>query len=184
MSARALNQNDAGAVRFHLAPLAMAIEAQVLRDWVERAAAGETQLYAQGTVPPRTSATWVLAGELAAAKLVTLKSRKLADGKIEWLAEKLAPQTGAAGIVLTTIPDPMMRRVADEVLRCANAGEPCPTDGELVLRCDLPGADAANYRLRKAVKAGLVQLQRPMQPGERRIATDPKTGKSTRRALV
>lgn len=184
MTARALDQGAAGAVRFHLAPLAMAIEAEVLRDWVERAEAGAALLYAQGMVPPRTSATWVLAGELAAAKLVTLKSRRLPDGKTEWLAEKRAAAASPRGAVVVTIPDPMMRRVADEVLRCANAGEPCPTDGELVQRCGLPGTDAANYRLRKAVKAGLVQLQRPMRPGERRIATDPATGKSTKRALV
>ncbi len=184
MSALGSDKNDAAAVRFQLPPLAMAIEAQAFREWVERAAVGDTQLYAQGTVPPRTSATWVLAGELAAAKLVTLKSRRLAGGKIEWFAEKLAAQVVPAAIVVRTIPDPMMRRVADEVLRCANAGEPCPTDGELVVRCGLPGTDAANYRLRKAVKAGLVQLQRPMQPGERRIATDPKSGRSTKRAMV
>lgn len=172
----------ADVARFQLLPLAMAVEAQALRDWVERAAPGDTLAYATGAVPPRTAAAWVLARELAEARLVALTSRRTAEGWA-WIAERLG-LPGAALPASAPAVDMMMLRVAEEVLRCANAGEPCPTDGELAARCGLPGTDAVNYRLRKAVKARLVELQKPMQPGERRIATDPKTGKSTKRAMV
>lgn len=168
-------------VQFRMAPLAMAVEARALSDWVARAAPGDRMVYAQGVVPPRTSAAWALARELAASKLIALLTRRGESG-VEWIAERRASEPVAQPP--RPEPDRLMQRVAAELLRAANAGEVCPTDLELAERCSLSGANAASYRLRKAIRAGLVLVRPPRQPGERRVATDPQTGRSTPRGLL
>jgi hypothetical protein len=132
----------------------MSLEADVFRAWIMRAPPGLVLAYAVGAVPPRRRQVWHAARAAREAGLVQLSQRRLPDGRTEYLATRLR------GPIAIDDPKRPELRVFAELDRCADAGEPMPTDAALRLRCGLKSADQASYALR---------LLRRREAGARRV---------------
>lgn len=170
----------AGAPRYQLGPLAMAIEADALRAFVDDAPVGERITYAEGAVAPQKAEAFRLAGELARAGKLRLHNPRRPSGGFEWIAVKLAPVAAEepAALAPTPMGDEIDQRVLRALMLTAKAGRMCPTNAELAQTCGLPDPDAASYRVRKLVAKGAISVI-DNGPSWRRIITIAATGQST-----
>lgn len=167
--------------RFALPPLTIPIAADALQRWADAAQAGDRIAYAHGPEPWRGHATFVLAGALAAAGMVTLfQPRRPGSAIFDFIAERRAADVPPHAIEtqLRATLDPEEDRVFALLRNLAAIGHSCPTDEAIAKRLGLSGADAASYRMRKLRAAGLIRVENrgPLKP---RVVTIVADGRQT-----
>lgn len=160
--------------------------------WARGAEPGSSIVYARGAALP--AGTGVdLVRSLALSGAVAPVRRKMPHG-FDFIAQRTRSPFSLPATVQRISRGPVRRarkastktecRAIWRLIRRAVAeGLPCPTNAELARAIGLKDADAARFRLRRIVAAGLVELI-DHGPNERRVARIPESGAQTPRGAL
>lgn len=178
------------------AGISLAAPESDLKRWMDSARAGAKAVYASGPALPREAAGVKLARSWSAAGLVRLHQQRdpLDGGRWQFLMIKNAvpgadlPEEGSPnGSAACSAPvrhavDRMeMKAMLALLTRCAERGEPCPSNRELARALNLRTRRVAQYLIERLQAEGkiVVQGQGPRLPrlvtiakGRRRMAMD------------
>lgn len=158
-----------------------------MAQWLASARAGESMQYATGpALDPRQPAA-ILAGQWGREGVVhPFQSRR--DGRTtDYLVRKLAGKAGpgAAEPALARRPaddaaweESEQGRVYRLLCRCANLGQPCPSNQQVSDRLELRDRNRAHYLITQLCEHGLIRLEAAAKLGPR-VVRIVATGKCT-----
>lgn len=156
-------------------------DATALVDWARTARPGEAVVYGRGTALSRPVAA--VAAKLQDLGLVNLTRRREGKGWAFVVQRCSAPYPRSVGRrritgYSTLSPETVILRMIRAAIR---QGQPCPTNAAFADAAGLADRQAASYRLRKLVAAGVIALI-DHGPFEHRQAVWVATGAMTARA--
>lgn len=117
-------------------------------------------IYCRASAPPRDSATWKRAGELARDGLVTTHSKRICGVVHDYIVMRTArPVPPPASEAELALSDRANALIYDVMVGAAEQGLPCPSTSALAQVADLASRDAAQYRVRRLIDAGLIESE-------------------------
>lgn len=137
--------------------LCSAATLDALEEWFAGAAPGHRAEYARGFVPPRETATWKRAGDLARSGAATLTTARDESNpgvtiymivKCEGGDEQAAPKARPLDLARLQKASLMKRLV-----RCAERGQATPTYADLAAHLALPAGAKSKRRVRHLLEA-------------------------------
>ena len=143
-----------------------------LEAWFDRARAGERHVYARGPVLNGRHDTCVLVNEWrATGEAMLVQQRDPVTRELSYLVQRLRPLPDDVAPRRVKIDDDFREtaegRIFLALVRAANFGDPCPTNGQLADLAGLPDADAARYVLYRKLAGRVEVMQNPL--GGRRV---------------
>lgn len=157
-----------------------------LEDWFDSARAGERRIYARGPSlnpqhdVPQLVREWISTGEATA-----LQGRDPATRECIYFVTRCRPQPAEDGARRRVSVDDEWRETPEgkiylALVRAANFGLECPTNGDLARVAGLRDADAARYVLyEKLVKTRRIEIMSTAGTRGQRVVRIMETGKLT-----
>lgn len=147
--------------------LATCDSAEALQDWAQGAGAGDCRCYAQGRVPPRAHPGFIRARTLCDSGLVSLRQEMDPVTRVTRYFARRSSTAWTGGAVGTSRPVPPARpphgdaeaQLLEIARKSARSGKPLPSNAVLARATGLRTPIDASNRLRKLVKAGLIEIE-------------------------
>lgn len=162
------------------------IDAPTLARWAEGAPRGGALTLGRGAAVPGTVAPEVT--RLVAAGMIDFARRRIGPDDFEFVAQRRAQRAAPVArkaVQRSSVGVPARagvaeRRILKALTFAASRHLPCPTNAQLAAIAGLSGAVAASYRLRRLAQRGVIAVDVPADPRERRVVTILATGAATR----
>ena len=160
-----------------------------LEDWFDTARAGSRHLYARGpSLDPRHDVVRLVNDWRATGEVTMVQGREAGTRQTLYFVDRCRPQP-ADGAPRRVVVDDAWRETPEGkifllLVRCANLGAPCPSNGQLAAAAGLRDADAGRYVLYKLRDMGRVEILPTAGPRGGRVVRIVETGRVTAEARV